>query len=85
MEMPALEIGNGRGFGFFVGAMNDKHAKEVRPSDFDHVFGRRAKPDLVLVALFVRGTAQFARRLAGAVAGCFGVGANDSELLLVTG
>lgn len=62
VENPALQVGDGGGFGLVVRPMNDEQSEEVGPGGFQHGLGIGQKPDLVLVAFLVRDAAQFVRR-----------------------
>lgn len=85
MELPALQIVNGRGFVFLAGTMNDKRSKKVGPSGLEEDLPGRKVPNLVLVALFVRCTTQFRRRFGEVEAPLFGIGTKNSEFLAVIG
>ncbi len=85
VELPAFQIGDGRGFGFLMGAVNDEEAEEVWPCGFEVGGLVFIKPDLMLVALLVGGAAQLVWRGAEDEAGFIGIGAENSEFLLVIG
>lgn len=85
MKIPALQVRDGRGFGFFLGPVDDKQAEEVVPGGFE--VGPRVlfKPDLMFIALLVRNPIQFVRLGRDDETGFVGVVAEDSEFLGVIG
>jgi hypothetical protein len=85
VQVPALQIGDGRGFLLLVGPVDDQQAEEIRPSGFEDSLGAGKIPDLVLVALVVGRAAQLGRWLGEEEAVFRGIAAEDSEFLAVIG
>lgn len=65
VKVPALQVGDGGGLVFFVGAMDDEKSEEVRPGGFENPFAIREIPYLMFVSLFVGCSSQFGWRLCG--------------------